>query len=70
MPDLSTIDYNNWKVSETSPRCSGSSNNMNLPRSRYARLTWDIDQIKYENVSSGTPKRPEKGQEWIYHDKN
>ena len=48
---------------------------MNLQRSRYSRLKWDIDKLKYEKWSKyrfkqpkcivmGTPKKPEKGQEW------
>ena len=41
------------------------------------RLKWDIDKLKYEKWSEyrskepkcivlGTPKKPEKGQEWTY----
>ena len=62
---------------KTSPRCSSSSNNVNLQRSRYSRLKWDIDKLKYEKWSKyrfnkpkcivmGPPKKPEKGQEWTY----
>ena len=61
----------------TNPRCSGSSNNLNLQMSRYSRLKWDIDKLKYEKwskyrfkqpkfIALGTPKMSEKGQEWTY----
>ena len=47
---------------------------MNLQKSRYSRLKWDIDKLKYEKWSKyrfkqpkcivlGNPKKPEKGQE-------
>ena len=42
---------NNCNVSETSPRCSGLSNNLNLQMSRYSRLKSDIDKLKYEKWS-------------------
>ena len=32
----------NTKLGKTSPRCSGSSNNLNLQRSRYSRLKYEI----------------------------
>ena len=46
-------------------------------KSRYSRLKWDVDKLKYEKWSKyrfkqpksivlGTPKKPEKGQEWTY----
>ena len=61
-------------IEVTSPRCNGSSNNVNLQRSRYARLKSDTDKLKYEKWSKyrfkppkcrvwGTPKKAEKGQE-------
>ena len=64
----------NTKLGKTSPRCNGSSNNVNLQRSRYARLKSDTDKLKYEKWSKyrfkppkcrvwGNPKKPEKGQE-------
>ena len=45
--------------------------------SRYTRLKWDIYKLKNEKCSKyrfkqpkyivlGTPKKPEKGQEWTY----
>ena len=39
-----------WRKVGTSPRCSGSSNNLNLQRSRYLRLKLDIDKLKYEQA--------------------
>ena len=42
----------------TSPRCNGSSNNLNLQRSRYVRLKWDIDKHKYEKWSKYRFKKP------------
>ena len=62
------------KLKSSSPRCSGWSNNMNLQRSRYARLKWDFE-LKYEKWSQNTDlnnqnvefSRPlTNGHEWIY----
>ena len=48
--------YNYIKILQynymTSPRCSGSSNNLNLQRSRYSILKLDIDKPKYEKWSN------------------
>ena len=57
---------------ENKQQARGSSNNVNLQRSRYGRLKWDIDKLKYEKLSKyrftqpkclvlGTPNEPEKG---------
>ena len=34
------------------------SNNLNLQRSRYSRLKWDIDKLKYEKWSKYRFKQP------------
>ena len=68
IPLYNYIIYNYIK----SPHCSGLSNKFNLQRSRYSRLKWDVDKLKYEKLSKykfkqpkyivlGTPKKARKG---------
>ena len=69
---LPTSFFSNWRKQETKPLCSGPSNNVNLQRSTYARLKWDIynlnmkngqnKELKNQNAEFRVPlKRPRKG---------